>query len=732
MPFACLACLTAFALTTPMASATALVSPTSQLIVEPAAGEAPFLAAINGAKTSIDVEMYLITDHPIEQALIAAAKRGVAVKVILDQYPYGLVGDASDAYATLTSGGVNVQYAPSRFVFDHAKTMVVDSTTAFFGSANFTYDGLNANREYDVETTEAATVAAVQSVFDADWNGTEAGQQPRSHLLLSPGSESALVSLIQGATRRLDLEEEEAPDANLTSALEAAAKRGVAVHLIEPETSSNRSGPGAYQLAQLAASGVDVSLLKDPYVHAKLIIADRSVEVGSENLSHNSLYDNREVGAIFNKPPFLSDAVAQFNSDWALSDPVSSTLPTPTPVSLLSVVEQPTAFQNQLVTLSGTVEAMDGDTAFIGEEAGGKAGGLELWLGSVNPGTLAIGDSVTVSGYIDTYNSQLEIEAVQTPTVHGPGVLPYLTTVSTGNASSYTGLLIQVVGSLTDQGGTWTVNDGSGALPVTTLKGEPPVGLTANASWTQTGVALTDGSQTRFAPVTAPAGTTFDTAKYEPQSGSLNAGTVSLQDLDTNTSQYLGMHVSIQGAVVYAVVGSNVLAEQHGYGIRIYPAPTSPKLLPGDIISASGSFAMYDGDHEIDVNSAPTVTGTTAAPQPVTIAPSGIASVNNYVYAAVKGTVSSVSGDTVTLTSPNGGSGEVYIDNKHIATPSPGSMFYATGPVDDYKGHYQLDALTGGSSSSVIGDMPEVPAAAVLPAALLGSVVWILRRKRTR
>lgn len=715
-----------------MASAEALPAPTSQLIIEPTAGEAPFLDAINGAKTSIDVEMYLITDHDVEQALIAAVKRGVVVKVILDQYPYGLVGDASAAYATLTSGGVSVEYAPSRFVFDHAKTMVIDKTTAFFGSANFTYDGLNANREYDVETTDPATVAAVQAVFDADWNGTMAGQQPRQQLLLSPGSEPALVSLIQGAKKRVELEEEEAPDANLTSALEAAAKRGIAVHLIEPETTSNTSGPGAYELAQLAASGIDVSLLKNPYVHAKLIIADDAVEVGSENLSHNSLYDNREVGAIFNNPPFLSDAVTQFQSDWTLSDPVSSTLPTPTPVSLLSVVEQPTAFQNQLVTLSGTVEASDGDTAFIGNETGGKAGGLELWLGSVNPGALEVGDSVTVSGYIDTYNGQLEIEAVQTPTVDGPGALPYLTTISTGNASSYTGLLVQVAGSLTDQGGTWTVNDGSGALPVTTLKGEPPVGLTANASWTQTGVAFTDGSQTLFAPVPVPEGTTFDAVQYQPQSGSLNAGTVTLQNLDTDTSQYLGMNVSIQGAVVYAVAGSNVFADQDGYGIRIYPAPTSPKLLPGDIVSASGSFAMYDGDHEIDVNNAPTVTGTTAVPQPVTIEPSGIASVNNYVYAAVAGTVSSVSGDVVTLTSPSGGSGEVYLDNKMIATPSPGSMFYATGPVDDYKGDYQLEALSGGSSPTVIADMPEVPVAAVLPTALFGAAVLIMRRKRTR
>src|SRR5271163_75502 len=55
------------------------------LIIEPGAGFSPVYGLISGARHSIDVTMYEFDDTTAEHDLAAAAKRGVRVRVILDE-----------------------------------------------------------------------------------------------------------------------------------------------------------------------------------------------------------------------------------------------------------------------------------------------------------------------------------------------------------------------------------------------------------------------------------------------------------------------------------------------------------------------------------------------------------------------------------------------------------------------------------------------------------------------
>src|SRR6185437_12576206 len=55
-----------------------------QVFVEPAAGEAPILHAIESAQTSVWVEVYLLTDNNVIHALEDAAQRGVEARVLLE------------------------------------------------------------------------------------------------------------------------------------------------------------------------------------------------------------------------------------------------------------------------------------------------------------------------------------------------------------------------------------------------------------------------------------------------------------------------------------------------------------------------------------------------------------------------------------------------------------------------------------------------------------------------
>ena len=59
------------------------------LITEPDQGTQPILSLIQNAAKSVDLVMYQMSDKNISDALIAAAHRGVSVRVLLNQGYFG-------------------------------------------------------------------------------------------------------------------------------------------------------------------------------------------------------------------------------------------------------------------------------------------------------------------------------------------------------------------------------------------------------------------------------------------------------------------------------------------------------------------------------------------------------------------------------------------------------------------------------------------------------------------
>ena len=71
-------------------------------------------------------------------------------------------------------------------------------------------------------------------------------------------------------------------------------------------------------LARLTQGGVGVKLIRSPYIHAKLVLADGTRGwIGSENFSANSLDNNRELGILLRHPDILKTLAATFEQDWA-------------------------------------------------------------------------------------------------------------------------------------------------------------------------------------------------------------------------------------------------------------------------------------------------------------------------------------------------------------------------------------------------------------------------------
>ena len=318
----------------PSATATASAAPVCasascgatgvRVFVEPDAGEAPVLHAIEGANISLEVEIYLLTDRTVTNALEDAAARGVDVRVLLEPHPFGFgTVSAQKIIEALNAAGVHAQASDPAYYYTHAKFLIVDGATLFVLTANLSRSGLGgssagANREYGVITTNAQDVAEARAIFAADWSHAPTPALTDPRLVVSPvNARSTLTALIASAHKSLAIEDEEMYDAASEDALIAAARRGVDVEVVLPPP----SGSSSYDtnVSQLLSGGVHVRYLSAPYVHAKLLIADGVIAfTGSENFSATSLDQNRELGIIVSDPRALATLDTTFAQDWSL------------------------------------------------------------------------------------------------------------------------------------------------------------------------------------------------------------------------------------------------------------------------------------------------------------------------------------------------------------------------------------------------------------------------------
>lgn len=114
------------------------------------------LAVIDDARTSLSLELFVLTDTGIVHAIEAAHLRGVTLHVLLD--PSQSTSDPS--FQALRAAGVAVQWYRSHGELLHAKAIVADARDVLFGSANWSGGGFARNHELDIEIPDAPAVAA--------------------------------------------------------------------------------------------------------------------------------------------------------------------------------------------------------------------------------------------------------------------------------------------------------------------------------------------------------------------------------------------------------------------------------------------------------------------------------------------------------------------------------------------------------------------------------------------
>jgi len=283
--------------------------PTLTLVVEPQAGYQPIYDFIAGARESLDMTMYQLGDATAQDALKAAAKRGVKVRVILDSDIQG--GGSSTmnqaAYSDLAANGVDVRWAWSGTLW-HQKSISRDGASAAIMTCNLYAPDYPVVRDFAVITDNRTTVAGMRATFDKDWQATSSppasGVVPSgSDLVWSPGARKPLVDLIDSARSGSTIwaEDEQLDSQPIQQALVSAARRGVTVNFLMTYSSDWASG-----LAALSQGGVHVKVYQPTaaiYIHAKaLTVNDDTAYVGSANLTTAMTDQNRNVGTITKDP----------------------------------------------------------------------------------------------------------------------------------------------------------------------------------------------------------------------------------------------------------------------------------------------------------------------------------------------------------------------------------------------------------------------------------------------
>jgi cardiolipin synthase len=295
-------------------------------------------AAIDAAKHHVHAQYYLIRNDAtgawFKERLIAAAKRGVEVRLLCDGY--GCLTLARSYLRDLRKAGARFAwFLPARSLLlqpvnlrNHRKIVVIDGETAFTG-------GLNIGDEYrgqmagvgewrDIHVSIRGPAARdLQRIFVQDWtfasgeqldaakyfpeNPAQPGHATVAIVPSGPDTRNEAIEriffgAIAGARDRVHMTTPYfVPDQAITVAMELAAMRGVDVSLVLPSHSNHavtfHAGRSFYD--PLLESGVRLYEFTPGIVHAKTMVVDGAVSlVGSANMDLRSFRLNFEVHAL--------------------------------------------------------------------------------------------------------------------------------------------------------------------------------------------------------------------------------------------------------------------------------------------------------------------------------------------------------------------------------------------------------------------------------------------------
>ncbi|MHB2019482.1 MAG: phospholipase D-like domain-containing protein [Candidatus Xenobia bacterium] len=290
---------------------------------------------IRGAQKSVEVEMMDVAQPEIVDLLVAQARQGRRVDVLV-QRPDGSLYSAPRAAAMkrLRAAGVHVHQTGKNEHLDHVKLLIVDGRAAVIGGMNW---GIHSAENHDdcVEI-EGPAVNELEELFARHFRRQGVAPlkpQPRvgnasvNVLITDRGHRPHdfgrnLVRAIDTARTSIHAELYALTDASILDALINAHARGVQVQIIVDPLRIGDHSTNLEAVEHLKRNGIEVrwyrcNLKTAEKMHAKLALFDRDqVIVGSANWSAGGRYQNREADVEVMSPRLERRFEEQFQQDW--------------------------------------------------------------------------------------------------------------------------------------------------------------------------------------------------------------------------------------------------------------------------------------------------------------------------------------------------------------------------------------------------------------------------------
>ena len=260
--------------------------------------------AISGATQRIDVAQYTLYDTGavslLIDALIAAAGRGIPVRVLVDEVASG----TEPALARLSAGGVETRLdSPSTTT--HAKLLIADDHT-LVGSHNWSHSAMTTNHEGSAMAWSPAVTTHYAEFFEALWSDSAvdpaliwSGDGPLTPLT-NRAVYPALTDCLSRASERIRMvmyaiaDNPDYPDsevASLVDGLIAAEERGVDVGVIlDASAWIVDNAINDHAISRLQAGGVPIWRTPESVTtHAKVLVCDDTTIISDANWSYSAL-----------------------------------------------------------------------------------------------------------------------------------------------------------------------------------------------------------------------------------------------------------------------------------------------------------------------------------------------------------------------------------------------------------------------------------------------------------
>ncbi|MDR1567285.1 MAG: cardiolipin synthase [Streptococcaceae bacterium] len=316
---------------------------------------------INLATDTINMEYYIFRmdnlGKRVYQALLAAQKRGVEVRVLLDAW--GSNGVKRHDFSELINAGGEVVFFFPLFLpwinprlnyRNHRKIVVIDGRIAYTGGFNVGDEYLGAVKKFGYWRDNhlriiGRSVYSLQNRFIMDWNSQEVAKiqdigqffpeiTHEGHMRLqvvTSGPDTMTQPIKMTYLKMINLAKQEIliqtpyyiPDDAIHESLKLALMSGVKVRLMIPNKPDHIFVYWAtYSLAaELIEYGAIVETYEPGFIHAKTMIIDQQLtSIGSANIDNRSFALDFEVNTIIYNDEFAEIVRKKFCEDEQFSN----------------------------------------------------------------------------------------------------------------------------------------------------------------------------------------------------------------------------------------------------------------------------------------------------------------------------------------------------------------------------------------------------------------------------